>query len=186
MTAVQVPGELHPALIPGWKFAEQVRAALLRTIRPLTAAQWTFRPKPAVWCIAGQVDHLIRAEIGSSKMVRKLIRGDYQMQEVPVGATLYTGDLDWYPYGPLTAPHELVPGPVRDRTDLERELALAHARFRVELSKFRGDDPERLRSPDPATGVWFTLGGWLKLQALHEAHHLAQIQRLLTSTGFPR
>jgi hypothetical protein len=26
---------------------------------------------------------------------------------------------------------------------------------------------------------WFTLGGWVRVQALHEEHHLRQIQRML-------
>jgi len=178
--------DLHSMLQPAWGFAEQVRAKLLETIRPVTAAQWAFRPEAWAWCIAELVEHLLFAEIGSSKMVRKLIRGDYRAREVPVGATLYTGDLDRYPYGRLEAPHDLTPGPVRDRAAPERELEVAHARFRAELSRFLEDDPEALRSPDPATGDWFTLGGWVKLQAWHEAHHITQIHRIVAAPGFPR
>lgn len=178
--------DLHPGLRSGWDFAERVRAELLDAIGQLTPAQWTFRPAPGPWCIGEVVDHLLRAEIGSSKMARKLIRGDYRFQEVPPGATLHTGDLDHYPYGSLEAPQELAPGPVRERPALEQELAAAHGRFRRELEQFRADDPEALRSPDPATGVWFTLGGWVKLQAWHEARHLAQIRHLLAATDFPR
>jgi hypothetical protein len=183
MNPVQDPVEIHPAIMPGWKFAEEVRAALLQSIRPLTAAQWAFRPRPVAWSIAEIVDHLVRAEIGSSKMVRKLIRGDFKHQDAPSGARLYGRDLDHYPYGRLEAPQELAPGRIREGSDLERELTLAHARLRFELSAFRGEDPEALRSTDPATGDWFTLGGWLKLQAWHEAHHIAQIQRILAAIG---
>ena len=178
--------DLHSMLQPAWGFAEQVRAKLLETIRPLATAGWVFRTGPRAWCVGEQVEHLLRAEIGSSKMVRKLIRGDYRAREVPVGATLYTGDLDRYPYGRLEAPHDLTPGPVRDRAAPERELEVAHARFRAELSRFLEDDPEALRSPDPATGDWFTLGGWVKLQAWHEAHHITQIHRIVAAPGFPR
>jgi len=69
---------------------------------------------------------------------------------------------------------------------LERELGVAHARFHTELERFRGEDPEALRSPDPATGVWYTLGGWVKLQAWHEAHHVSQVRRIIAAPGFPR
>jgi hypothetical protein len=178
--------DLHPALRAGWSFAERVRAELLDTIRPLTSPPWVYRPQGGSWCVAEVVDHLLHAEIGSSKMVHKLIRGDYAHQDVPLGATLHTSDLDRYPYGRLVAPQELVPGSIRDRPTLEQELALAHGRFRRELERFPGDDPEALRSPDPATGDWFTLGGWLKLQAWHESHHLAQIRQLLAATDFSR
>ena len=69
---------------------------------------------------------------------------------------------------------------------MEQELDLAHRRFRSELSMFQGANPEALRSPDPATGDWFTLGGWVKLQAWHEALHLTQIRSILASPGVPR
>ncbi|MCI0371437.1 MAG: DinB family protein [candidate division NC10 bacterium] len=163
-----------------------MRATLLETIRPLTAARWVFRPAAHAWCIGEQVEHLLRAEIGSSKMARKLIRGDFHAQHLPAGAISYTAALDRYPFGALEAPPALVPGPVRNRETLERELAEAHARFRSELAAFQGDDPEALRAPDPATGVWFTLGGWVKLQAWHEARHLSQIQRIVAARDFPR
>jgi hypothetical protein len=166
-----------------WNFVEKVREELLQAIRSVSVAQWSFHPADGVWCIAQVVDHLLRAEIGTSKMVRKLIRGDYGEQAVPFGATLHTKDLDRYPYGPLEAPPVLVPGPVRGKPDPEAELRLTHARFRSELSQFRGEDPEALQSPDPATGGWFTLGGWVKLQGWHETHHLAQIRSILTHPG---
>ena len=183
---MQTPHGLHPALRVSWDFAEQVRAKLLETIRPLTAVQWVFRPQGRAWCIGEQVEHLLLAEIGSSKMVRKLIRGDFHAHHAPAGATLYTASLDRYPFGRLEAPSVLVPRPARNREILEQELAEARARFRTELSAFQGDDPETLRAPDPATGVWFTLGGWVKLQAWHEAHHLSQIQRITATPTIPR
>ncbi len=166
-------------LMAGWQLAERVRRELLEVSSRLTPARWRLRSDAGSWCIAEVVEHLLRAEIGTSKMVRKLIRGDYATWRIPVGATLHTTELDRYPYGQLTAPHELTPGPARDQSELERELGVAHARFRKELEQFRCQDPEVLRSPDPATGVWYTLGGWVKLQAWHEAHHLSQIQRIL-------
>ena len=183
---MQMPIELHPGLRAGWEFAERVREDLLETIGSLTAAQWVFRCEPGSWCIAEVVEHLLRAEIGSSKMVRKLIRGDFPTQELPAGTTLYTTALDKYPYGRLEAPQVLIPGPVWNRGELERELGVAHGRFRSELERFQGADPEALRSPDPATGTWFTFGGWVKLQAWHEAHHIGQIKGILAAPGFPR
>jgi hypothetical protein len=180
------PTDLHPELRPGWQLAEQVRAHLLETIRPVSANQWAFHPAEGSWCIGEVVEHLLRAEIGSSKMVRKLIRGDYGALEMPADAILYTQALEGYPYGRLEAPRELAPGQPQDRPTVERELGASHSRFRQELSGFRGHDPEALRSPDPATGAWFTLGGWVKLQAYHEAHHLAQIRRILIAPHFPR
>lgn len=183
---MQMPIELHPGLRAGWEFAEKVRKELLEAIASVTAAQWALRCEAGSWCIAEIVEHLLRAEIGSSKMVRKLIRGDYGSQELPRGTTLFTAALDQYPYGRLEAPQVLVPGPIRDRGELEQELSAVHARFRMELEQFGRADPEALRSPDPATGAWFTLGGWVKLQVWHEAHHIGQIKGMLAAPGCPR
>ncbi|MFI5340979.1 MAG: DinB family protein [Candidatus Methylomirabilales bacterium] len=186
MTALRGVHELHPALREAWDFVEEVRRELLQVIQPVSVAQWNFCPAGGGWCIAQLVDHLLHAEIGTSKMVRKLIRGDYRAQAVTVGEILHTRGVDRYPYGRLAAPPGLVPGPIRDRPEVERELGLAHARLRSELSVFHGDDPEALRSPDPATGDWFTLVGWVKLQAWHEAHHTTQILTIMASSHFPR
>ena len=178
-------GDLHPGLTGAWALAEQVRRELLTAIRPLKPTQWAFRPGAGQWCIGETVEHLLLAEIGSSKMVRKLIRGDYQNVPFPKEARLRGVDLDHYPYGSLDAPRLLTPGPLRQWTDVEPALGTAHQRFRFELAQFQGDDPEALRSPDPATGEWFTLGGWVKLQAWHEKHHIAQIRRWMATPGFP-
>jgi len=177
---------LHPMLLTCWQCADRVREDLLATIRPGSPAQWAFRAGTDSWSIAQVLDHLLRAEIGSSKMARKLIRGDYSTWRPPAGATLYTVELDRYPFGVLDAPQVLVPDPFRHRDELERELVLAHTRFQAELAGFRGEDPETLCSPDPATGEWFTLGGWVKLQAWHEAHHISQIRRIMAAPEFPR
>jgi DinB superfamily len=185
MDSQEVLTGMHPTLQAGWQLAERVRGELLGLIRPVSPAQWTYRSGAGSWSIAEVVEHLLRAEIGTSKMARKLIRGDYQAAVPPAGAILRTAALDRYPYGRLTAPRELIPGSVRDRGELERELGVAHARFRTELERFRGEDPEALRAPDPATGVWHTLGGWVKLQVWHEAHHITQIQRILAAPKFP-
>jgi hypothetical protein len=175
---------LHPGLTAAWTLVEAVRSDLLATIRPVTAAQWTFRPTAGAWGIGDIVEHLLLAEIASSKMARKLIRGDYRNVPYPQDATLYGAELDRYPFGPLDAPAVLVPGAAREWPVVESELGPAHERFQSELAQFRGDDPEALRSPDPATAEWFTLGGWVKLQAWHEKHHLTQIRRLMASPGF--
>ena len=177
---------LHPALLPCWQFADRVRDDLLATIRPVSPVQWAFRAGTDSWSIAQVVDHLLRAEIGSSKMVRKIIRGDYSTWRPPAGATLHTVELDRYPFGVLDAPQVLIPDPSRHRDELERELVLAHTRFQAELARFRGEDPETVWSPDPVTGDWFTLGGWVKLQAWHEAHHISQIRRIMAAPEFPR
>lgn len=133
------------------------------------------------WSLAQQLDHLIRSEVGTSKMARRLIRGDFDGVARPVEAPLHDSSLAVYPYSALPAPDGLEPedAPVFEPT----ALAAVHQRFLEELTRFAGPDPDALAAPDPATGVWFTLAGWVRLQALHEAHHVQQIRSLLKEPG---
>ena len=177
--------QLHPGLLGAWTFVEEVRRELLATIRGLSPTQWAFRLNSKTWSIGEVVEHLLLSDVGSSKMVHKLIRGDYRNIAFPEGTKVYGVDLDRYPYGSLDAPRVLAPTSLRDRATVESELGLARDRLKLELGQFQGDDPEVLRSPDPATGEWFTLGGWIRLHAWHEKHHVAQIHRLMATPGFP-
>ena len=58
------------------------------------------------------------------------------------------------------------------------DLAHAHERFQEELSRFEGEDADALQAPD-LSGFWFTLAGWVRVQALHEEHHIQQIVQIL-------
>ena len=58
------------------------------------------------------------------------------------------------------------------------QLAASRARFFEELQRFAGADPDAIVAPDPASNLWFTLAGWVCVQALHEAHHILQIKEL--------
>jgi DinB superfamily len=111
-------------------------------------------------------------------MARRLIRGDFAGAARPQGARVFDSTLAAYPYGQLPAPDGLVPSS-RPLPDARDELDSVHRRFREELARFEGPDIDALAAPDPATGVWFTLGGWVQLQALHERHHVGQIRAAL-------
>ena len=109
--------------------------------------------------------------------MRRLIRGDYQNLTRPPGAALYDSRLDAYPFGPVAAPPALQPEGL-DADEARDQLAAAHARFFVELQRFTTGDPDAIVAPDPASDLWFTLAGWVRVQALHEAHHILQIKEL--------
>jgi hypothetical protein len=141
---------------------------------------WSTRAKNGRWTLAQQVDHLIRAEVGTSKMARRIIRGDFRDTIQPPGARRCDSSLAEYPYGPSPAPAGLQPETIRFN-DATPQLDAVHKRFAEELLRFDGPDADAVAAPDPPTGVWFTLGGWLKLQALHEQHHIGQIRALLAA-----
>lgn len=173
----EVPGcSLHPGLQPGWAECERVRRELLDLLATRPEG-WNVRPEGGAWSALHVIDHLLRSEVGTSKMVRRLIRGDFDGLVRPGGAVVHGSSLAAYPYDPSPAPPGLVPddAPALDRAALDA----AHRRLFDELARFAGPDADAPAAPDPATGVWFTLAGWVRLQALHEAHHLEQIRRLL-------
>ena len=131
--------------------------------------------------MAQQADHLLKAEVGTSKIVRRLIRGDYQSLTRPPDATLYDSRVDAYPFGPAVAPPGLQPEGLDAGEALER-LAAAHARFFEELQRFATDDPDAIVAPDPASDLWFTLAGWV-VPSSHEAHHILQIKERAREQG---
>ena len=71
-----------------------------------------------------------------------------------------------------------MPAPSGGKDVLLSELASAHRRFHEELSRFEGEDADALQSPD-VSGFWFTLAGWVRVQAFHEEHHLGQVAWML-------
>jgi hypothetical protein len=171
---------LHTGLRAPMRFCDETRDELLSVLSRVGKREWTARRSPETWTIAELVDHLIRAEIGTSKMARRLIRGDFRGLTRPAEARLYDSNLDTYPYGRFPAPPGLVPQPLA-LEDAEECLRTVHRRFIEELSRFEGDDPDTLAAEDQDTGLWFTLAGWVKLQALHEGHHIQQIKALLAT-----
>jgi hypothetical protein len=169
---------LLPGLREPWAQCEAVRKELLALLARVPPGRWLVNPVPGRWSVGQQADHLLRAEVGTSKMVRRIIRGDFAGLTRPVRVALHGSTLAAYPYGPGKAPAGLEPhGLAAD--EAIAQLASAHSRFFEELRRFQDDDADALAAPDPATGQWFTLAGWVRLQALHEAHHLAQIEEAL-------
>lgn len=169
---------LQPGLRSAWSLCETVRADLLAALAAVPPGEWARQPGPGCWSVAQQADHLLKAEIGTSKIVRRLIRGDYRGVTPPPGAVLHTSTLEVYPFGPVAAPPALEPAGL-GAAEAHEQLAAAHARFHEELRRFAAGDPDALVAPDPASDVWFTLAGWVRVQALHEAHHVAQIRETL-------
>jgi hypothetical protein len=173
---------LHPKLLAPWELCESTRRRLLASIGSIPAASWKERPREGTWSPAEHADHLHLSEVGTSKMVRKLIRGDFASLSRPQTATLYDSRLDAYPYSPLPAPDVLSPFG-RDPGEVVALLDASHRRLAEELSRYDGEDPDEIGAPDPATAVWFTLAGWVLLQALHEGHHIDRMETGVTSSS---
>jgi DinB family protein len=171
------PDALQPGLRAAWSHCETVRADLLAALGAVPPSHWSSEPGSGRWSVAQQADHLLKAEVGTSKIVRRLIRGDYQGLTRPSTAVLHDSSLEIYPFGPVAAPPALQPEGL-GADEAYEQLAAAHARFFQELQRFAGADPDAIVAPDPASDLWFTLAGWVRVQALHEAHHVLQIKEV--------
>lgn len=178
-------GPLRAGLAAAFRQCEDAREELLAVLAAMDPDLWGMRGQDGSWSVAEQVDHLIRSEVGTSKMARRLIRGDFRGVPRPEGAELLDSRLAAYPYPRLPAPEGLVPS-TRPLPEARNELAAVHRRFLEELERFEGPEIDALAAPDPATGVWFTLGGWVRLQALHERHHVQQIRAVLEEREWRR
>src|SRR5262245_34312641 len=140
---------LQPGLRASWALCEEARADLLSALGAVPPDEWSWQPDASRWSVAHQVDHLLKAEVGTSKIVRRLIRGDFSALVRPAGAPLHDGSLAAYPYGPTTAPSFLEPAGLAADGALA-QLSAAHARFFEELGRFTAGDPDALAAPDPA------------------------------------
>jgi DinB superfamily len=169
---------LHAGLVPAFEQCEATRRDLLALLTGLASTEWKRGLGTEAWTIAEHVDHLVLAEVGTSKIVRRLIKGDLPSGPRRTTSPLFDSTMTSYPYGPGPAPKVLEPRAQPRQQTVDR-LHEGHRRFIEELERFDGPDPDGIAAPDPATDAWFTLAGWVRLQALHEARHILQMKRLL-------
>jgi DinB superfamily len=169
---------LHSGLVPLLEQCEAARRDLLALVSGLAPTEWKGGLGVGSWTIAEHVDHLVLAEVSTSKIVRRLVKGELPRGPRRPTSPLFDSTMAIYPYGPGPAPQALEPRAQPRQQTIDR-LHEGHRRFIEELESFAGADPDGVAAPDPATNAWFTLAGWVRLQALHEARHILQMKRLL-------
>jgi hypothetical protein len=168
-----------------WDELQRVRADVLREVEGLSQRQADWKPGAGDWSVGEIVDHVTIAEIATGKLTTKLLR------DVPAGSVAFPPDLAELapppagPPGPAEAPPIVWPGHGKPIGELVATMKAARARSRESVECLAGCDPRRLTFKHFRFGE-MDLGQWWRLQASHEADHLAQLRGVKAAPGFPR
>lgn len=167
------------------------RAALLRSVEGLDAAQLDHVPEPGAWCVADVLHHLALTAEASEKLFARM---QQKALESPPPADLrpeasLVDAIDAVVRG---ADEEKAQAP--DRVQPRSRIAAQEAVARLEkaqaglvdkVESLAPYDLSGLTFPHPFFGEldlyqWILIGGW------HERRHTRQIERIKSSPGFPR
>lgn len=154
------------------------RAGLVARLERIPAARQNVRPTPERWSVAEVLEHLVRLEMGLTKLLA--LKGqappaaDVPAPPADALGTPQFGALVRDRSKPLEAPERVRP---EGKLSAEEALARLQAARAALLEAFASADAEAL---DRQTHVHpffgpLTLRSWMALAADHEARHAAQI-----------
>ena len=174
---------LYPGLQKAMALTDADRQRIIERIQGLTQSQIDYRLTPKVWSVGEVLHHLVRIEVSISKLFNKLIKENHRVigasDVMCIEVMTYSAD------GPQHAPEFGIPVHGRPFGDLLTELAATRERTTQTLAKYTGDDPAELRWTHQRFGD-MGMAHWGRFIGLHEGHHLRQIERIMTTPGFPR
>ena len=183
-------GNLEPEL-------EELRArlaadldALTAAVAPMSQTEADWKPAPERWSVGEVLHHVVLANRTFAIVARKLIQqgrraglaaGPQSRRSWPrmrsiaeIGAS-----------GPVKNPDRVTPAHGLPIGALRQELAESHAAVEATIPALAGLDLGALRFPHPL-GFELNLYQWIDIAGAHERRHLAQIQAIAASPGFPR
>jgi uncharacterized damage-inducible protein DinB len=167
----------------------QTRETIYNRVEHLGPEQYSYKEESGRWSVAGIIEHLGGAERRILARLQDLIEqgenagtlspasGDFRpisVEEIRARstATRFQAPPALEPKGDLT-PDELLE---KVRSSRKKLLAIR--------PKFETLDLSDVKFPHPAFGE-LDAYQWLALIAMHESRHLDQIDRILSSSGFP-
>ena len=185
------PGDpLEPALEELSRRLAADLEALDDAVATMTQAEADWRPGPDRWSAGEVLHHVVLANrtfaIVAARLIRQGLRdglrpGPESRRSWPrmrsiaeIGAA-----------GPVKHPDRVTPTPGLPIATLRRELAESHRAVTAAIPALGGLDPGALRFPHPL-GFELNLFQWIDIAGAHERRHLAQIERIVASPGFPR
>jgi hypothetical protein len=165
---------------------ERQRLVLLERLATYTDAQHAFQPDPSSWSLAGVVQHLILVEerlvgYGRAQAAQRplWVRLRTRLRERMVLAALGRGDLR------IRAPvPEIVPQTHVPLAELGPRWEAARADLMTYVAEVPAPRWARAAFRHPRIG-WVTAMGGLRFLEAHCDHHIRQIERILTTDGFP-
>jgi len=170
---------LPPKLAGLFGELEEVRGETLEALSPLTEEEF-FRGEPPEWSPAQLLHHILLAEIGTSKLIRKMVKsGGGKLPPYPEDdACLSVRELPG-PVGAYQSPEMVRPDDPPGKGELLRLARETRERTAESFSLLASVDPRAVRFPHPLFGE-LDLYEWPVVTILmHERDHQRQIRALL-------
>ena len=165
---------------------ESSKKAMLASIQGTSAAQWAFKPAPAVWSVKECAEHIVLAEDFLFDTVQKILKSPEVAR--PAGSNeqvdhiIVTKVQDRSQKA--TAPEAIVPsGKFATPEDAAREFTVRRDKTIAYVKST--DDPLRVHVA-PSPGGPMDAYQFLLLTASHSARHTAQIREVQSNAGYPK
>lgn len=162
------------------------RDALIARVQRIPADLHGERPDPTRWSIAEVLEHLMRVEIGVTKLL--MVRG----QSVPAtdapspdASSFLTPEVSAVVRDRsrgIEAPERVRPSGTVSSQDALAQLTNTRAGFISAFSSANADALDRVTHPHPVFGL-LTLRSWVAFSADHEARHSDQIADIAQRLG---
>ena len=166
-------------------YLDETRAAVIRTVAPLSPEEAARRPSPEAWSVDEILTHLSLVEPGVAKRVAKSVgkaKGEGLERETSVSSVL--GSLDGPALDKLNekqfAPEFVEPKTVLSKSEALAALALSRESLKHAMAESDGWALEKVVAPHPRLGT-LDMYQWLVFLGRHERRHLAQIERTIVA-----
>ncbi len=164
--------------------------ALAAAAAPLSQVEADWKPAAERWSAGEVLHHVVLANRTFAIVARKLIQ-----QGRRAGVTAGPQSRRSWPRlrafaeigasGPVKTPDRVTPAHGIPIGTLRRELVESHGAVAATIPALAGLDLGALRFPHPL-GFELNLYQWIDIAGAHERRHLAQIETIAASPGFPR
>jgi uncharacterized damage-inducible protein DinB len=167
-----------------WEELEKARGRTLEMAGRLSEAEFALRVD-GEWSVAEIVEHLLIAETGTSKVIRKCLKESAgRLPPYPADdSVLAVRHPSTAPGNLAIAPQAAIPKGGAGKEELLAQAASTRAQTRVSLEMLAGADPRAAKFPHPSFGD-LDLYEWPCLLVLeHEKQHHGQIAGILRKLG---
>jgi hypothetical protein len=161
---------------------DETRAKLNETISPLSESEASFRPAENSWTVAELVEHLAKTESSLVPLVFKLLKtaeADGKTSDGTINPPISLADEhERIKDTKLQAPEMIRPEGAARIAESLAKLGETRAAIRGLRARLEAVDLSNAAFPHPFLGK-LNLYQWLAFIGLHEARHLAQIEKIL-------
>jgi uncharacterized damage-inducible protein DinB len=168
---------------------DQTRGTIYNRVEKLGTEQYSYKEESGRWSVAGIVEHISGAEARIVTRLRDLI------EQAESAGQLGPPNADFRPISieeirsrstatQFQAPEAMQPKGEQSLGDLLEKIRSTRTELLALRPKFEQLDLSEIKFPHPAFGPLDSYE-WLVLMVMHESRHLNQIDRILSSPGFP-